>query len=45
LLPHDLGPKGFYSGRHKSDLEGMTLHLASEGALPLWQEGQSNFEK
>jgi hypothetical protein len=24
LLPHDLGPKGFYSGRDKSDLEGVT---------------------
>jgi hypothetical protein len=24
LVPHDLGPKGFYSGRDKSDLEGMT---------------------
>jgi hypothetical protein len=24
LLPHDLGPKGFYSRRDKSDLEGMT---------------------
>jgi hypothetical protein len=38
LLPHDLGPKGFYSGRDKSDLEGLTWTLtmigASEGALP-----------
>jgi hypothetical protein len=24
LLPHYLGPKGFHSGRDKSDLEGMT---------------------
>jgi hypothetical protein len=23
-LPHDLGPKGFYLGRDKSGLEGMT---------------------
>jgi hypothetical protein len=33
-----LGPKGFYSGRDKSDLEGMIQRLAmigaSEGALP-----------
>jgi hypothetical protein len=38
LLPHDLDPKGFYSGRDKSGLEGMTRTLtmkeASEGALP-----------
>jgi hypothetical protein len=37
-LPQDLGPKGFYSGRDKPDLEGMTQTLtmigASEGALP-----------
>jgi hypothetical protein len=24
LFSHDLGPKGFYSGRDKSGLEGMT---------------------
>jgi hypothetical protein len=38
LLPHDLGPKGFYSGRDKSALEDMTQTLtiveASEEALP-----------
>jgi hypothetical protein len=38
LLPHDLGPKGFYSGRDKSGLEGITRTLtvtgASEGTLP-----------
>jgi hypothetical protein len=37
-LHHDLGPKGFHSGRDKSGLEGMTPTLtmlgASEGALP-----------
>jgi hypothetical protein len=37
-LSHDLGPKGFYSGRDKSGLEGTTCTLAmaeaSEGALP-----------
>jgi hypothetical protein len=24
LFPHDLGPKGFYSGRYKFGLEGIT---------------------
>jgi hypothetical protein len=37
LMPHDLGPKGFYPRRGKSGLEGMTWTLtmirASEGAL------------
>jgi hypothetical protein len=37
-LPHDLGPTGFYPGRDKSGLEGMTRTLtmigASEGTLP-----------
>jgi hypothetical protein len=37
-LPHDLGSKGFYYGRDKSGLEGMTQTLtkigASEEALP-----------
>jgi hypothetical protein len=37
LLPHDLGLKGFHSGRDKFGLEGMTQTLtmiASEGTLP-----------
>jgi hypothetical protein len=37
LLSHDLGPKGFYTRRNKSGLEGMTqmwtLIGATEGAL------------
>jgi hypothetical protein len=42
-LPYDLDPKGFYSGRDKSGLEGMTQTLAmigaNEGACQVWQEG------
>jgi hypothetical protein len=38
LLSHDLAPKGFYSRRDKSDLEGVTQTLTmigvSEGTLP-----------
>jgi hypothetical protein len=35
-LSYDLGPKGFYSGRDKSGLEGLKISndRASEGALP-----------
>jgi hypothetical protein len=31
LLPHDLGPKGFCSGRDKFGLEGLTLTLTMMG--------------
>jgi hypothetical protein len=31
LLPHDLGPKDFYSGRYKFGLEGMIRTLTMRG--------------
>jgi hypothetical protein len=43
-----LGPKGFYSGRDKSDLEGMTQTLmmigASEGAIRCGRKGKVIFK-
>jgi hypothetical protein len=32
-LPHDLGPKGFYSGRDKSDLEVMTGIFSTDRSI------------
>jgi hypothetical protein len=33
LLSHDLSPKGFYSGRDKSDLEGMTSTFNNDRSI------------
>jgi hypothetical protein len=50
-LPHDLGPKGFYSGREKSGLEGMTQTLKTGRNIRRGparcsrKDEESNFEK
>jgi hypothetical protein len=38
-LPHDLGPKGFYLGRDKSGLEGMTQTWTMTGASEKAMQG------